>query len=212
MDAKRDDGPARLGLRERKQVKTRGLLQAEALRLFREQGYAETSVNDIAEAAEVSPSTFYRYFPTKEDVVLYDAFDPILIEALRAQPSELSPIGAVRAAMTSVLGSSSDAMATQMQERSDLMLSIPELRRGMLEALLASVEPFAQVLGERVGRAPDDFGVRNVVAAVIGVGLFAWLDAGGRAPDFLARIDAGLAHLEAGLPLTNLGSDCAGSA
>jgi AcrR family transcriptional regulator len=206
VDAKRDDGPSRLGLRERKQVKTRGLLQAEALRLFREQGYAETSVNDIAEAAEVSPSTFYRYFPTKVDVVLYDAFDPILIEALRAQPSELSPIGAVRAAMTSVLGSSSDAWATQMQERSDLMVSIPELRRGMLEALLASVEPFAQVLGERVGRAPDDFGVRNVVAAVIGVGLFAWLDAGGRAHDFLARIDAALAHLEAGLPLTNLGS------
>ncbi len=203
MDTKRDDGPSRLGLRERKQVKTRGLLQAEALRLFREQGYAETSVNEIAEAAEVSPSTFYRYFPTKEDVVLYDAFDPILIEALRAQPPELNLIGAVRAAMTSVLGSSSDAMATQMQERSDLMLAVPELRRGMLDAMLASVEPLAQVLGERVGRSPDDFDVRNVVAAVIGVGLLAWLDAGGRVHDFPARIDAALAHLEAGLPLTN---------
>ena len=183
MDTKRDDSPSRLGLRERKQVKTRGLLQAEALRLFREQGYAETSVNEIAEAVEVSPSTFYRYFPTKEDVVLYDAFDPILIEALRAQPSELNLIGAVRAAMTSVLGSSSGAMATQMQERSDLMLAVPELRRGMLDAMLASVEPLAQVLGERVGRSPDDFDVRNVVAAVIGVGLLAWLDAGGRVHD-----------------------------
>jgi len=157
VDTKRDDSPSRLGLRERKQVKTRGLLQAEALRLFREQGYAETSVNEIAEAVEVSPSTFYRYFPTKEDVVLYDAFDPILLEALRAQPSELNLIGAVRAAMTSVLGSSSGAMATQMQERSDLMLAVPELRRGMLDAMLASVEPLAQVLGRAGGALAGRF-------------------------------------------------------
>ena len=63
-----------------------------ALRLFRERGYEATTVSQIAEAAEISPSTFFRYFPTKEDVVLYDYTDPLLIAAFAEQPPELGPI------------------------------------------------------------------------------------------------------------------------
>src|SRR5262249_44921406 len=85
------DGPARPSLRERKKAKTRAAIQQHALRLFREQGYAATTVEQIAAAAEISPSTFFRYFPTKEDVVLYDDLDPLLIAAFDAQPPELSP-------------------------------------------------------------------------------------------------------------------------
>lgn len=65
------------GLRERKKAKTRAAIQHEALRLFREQGYDETKIEQIAAAVEVSESTIYRYFPTKEDLVLWDEFDPL---------------------------------------------------------------------------------------------------------------------------------------
>jgi len=62
-------------LRERKKVRTRGAIQEQAIRLFREQGYDETTVEEVAAAADVSPSTVFRYFPTKADLVIYDDLD-----------------------------------------------------------------------------------------------------------------------------------------
>jgi AcrR family transcriptional regulator len=85
-----------LGLRERKKPKTRAAIQQYALRLFRDQGYDESTIEEIAEVAEVSESTVYRYFSTKEDLVLWNEFDPLLIEAFREQPAELSPLQALR--------------------------------------------------------------------------------------------------------------------
>src|ERR687886_66340 len=90
---------AAVGLRERKRARTKAAIQQQALRLFREQGYEATTIEQIAEAAEFSPSTFFRYFPTKEDVVMYDDIDPLLVAAFDAQPGELSPIQALRGAV-----------------------------------------------------------------------------------------------------------------
>src|SRR5580698_8786706 len=87
----------RVSLRERKKARTRASLREHALRLFREQGYFATTVEQIAAAAEVSPSTFFRYFPTKEDVVLQDDMDTRMVEAFRRQPAGLSPVAAIRA-------------------------------------------------------------------------------------------------------------------
>ena len=92
------------GLRERKKARTRAAIRREAMRLFREHGYEETTVEQIAEAAEVSPSTFFRYFPTKEDVVLLDEYDDLIVEAFRAQPPELTPLQAIRKALSEVMG------------------------------------------------------------------------------------------------------------
>src|ERR1051325_569606 len=95
--------PRAEGLRERKKAKTRWTIQENAFRLFAEQGYEATTVEQIAEAAEVSPSTFFRYFPSKEEVVLQDDFDPVIYEVLVAQPAELSPMEAVRRTIVSLI-------------------------------------------------------------------------------------------------------------
>jgi AcrR family transcriptional regulator len=75
-------------LRARKKQKTRESIQREAMRLFGKQGYDQTTVEQIAAAADISPSTFFNYFPTKEDVVLYDAYDPVLASLLLERPAD----------------------------------------------------------------------------------------------------------------------------
>ncbi len=197
-----EDRPA-VGLRERKKARTKAAIQQHAMRLFAERGYQATTVEQIAAAAEVSPSTFFRYFPTKEDIALYDALDPVLLEAFRAQPADLSPIQALRGAMRQVLADLPAAELAMQQERDALIRSVPELRARMLDEFAKSLELFAEIVAERVERRPDDPAVRTLAGAVIGVGISTWYTAGDHASpkDYLAVMDAGLAQLEAGLPL-----------
>jgi AcrR family transcriptional regulator len=88
------------GLRERKKQRTREDLAATALRLFAERGFEATTVDDIVEPIQVSRSTFFRYFPTKEHVLFPDhderlaRFQEQLAGSLRDSP----PLEAVRAA------------------------------------------------------------------------------------------------------------------
>src|SRR5260370_524972 len=74
------------GLRERKKLKTKEAIQREALRLFAAQGYAETTIEQIAAAAESSPSTFFNYFPTKQDAVLFHRYDPMIFSMMSSIP------------------------------------------------------------------------------------------------------------------------------
>jgi hypothetical protein len=89
------------------------------------------------------------------------------------------------------------------QERDALIRSVPELRARMLDEFAKSLDLFAEIVADRVGRRADDPAVRTLAGAVIGVGISAWATAGDHASpkDYLAVLDAGLAHLEAGLPL-----------
>lgn len=75
-----EDGDVKLGLRERKKVKLRHSIVRCAVELFEQRGFDETSIDEIAERAEISPSTFFRYYATKEEVLL--GADAALLEIL----------------------------------------------------------------------------------------------------------------------------------
>ena len=73
--------------RRRKKTATRDRLRGSALRLFREQGYDATTVEQIAAAAGVSHMTFFRYFPAKENVALSDSYDPLIVALIERTPA-----------------------------------------------------------------------------------------------------------------------------
>jgi AcrR family transcriptional regulator len=198
------DADRPIGLRERKKARTRAAIREHALRLFREHGYGATTVEQIAEAAEVSPATFYRYFPTKEDVVLQDDFDVLTMDAFEAQPPTLSPIAAVRAAMAETLASLTPEELDRFRESTELTLAIPEVRARAIDEFSRTIQVMAEALARRADRPADDFAARNLAGAITGVIMSATLPTlpmRSEPADMFAAIDAALAHLEAGLPL-----------
>jgi AcrR family transcriptional regulator len=193
-------GPQTQGLRERKKAKTRQQIQEHALRLFRLQGYRETTVEQIAEAAEVSPSTVFHYFPTKADLVLYDALDERLIEAFRAVAPEVGPIAAMRQAMRVGFGEASPEQIAVQRERARLIRSSPELSSAMLEDFARTIGMMAQLLAERIGRQRSDDQVLALAGAILGVGVAVWYagEGDGSLDTFLERFERGLGLLESG--------------
>ena len=190
------------GLRERKKAKTRAAIQRHALRLFHEQGYGATTVDQIAAAAEISPSTFFRYFPTKEATVLYDPFDPVLVEAAVAQSPELSPIGALRATMDTIREQIPAELWEDERRRQMLVFREPELRTAVMDKFAEGIDVLAALAARRTGRSADDFEVRNWAGAVVGVVMAAFVGAAADPEaDTLLVVDRAVAHLDAGLPL-----------
>jgi AcrR family transcriptional regulator len=193
------------GLRERKKAKTRASIREHALRLFREQGYTATRVEQIAEAAEVSPATFYRYFPTKEDVVLQDDLDVLTLGALEAQPPGLSPVAAVRSAVADARAGFTEEERERFRQTTELTMAVPEIRARALDEFARTIDVTAAVLAKRSGREPDDIAVRALAGAVFGVMMATTLPVLERGQFDLdaifSSIDAALAQLEAGFPL-----------
>jgi AcrR family transcriptional regulator len=203
---------AQAGLRERKKARTRASLREHALRLFREQGYRDTTVEQIAAAAEVSPSTFFRYFPTKEDVVLQDDMDERVLAAFDRQPPELAPLAAIRAAMRETWNSFTPAEWEQIAQGAQLSMEVPEIRARSMNEFARTINAIAAALARRTGRRADDIRVRVAAGAVVGAMMAMFLpeglegapllpdphDIGPQAAD---RIDEALALLEHGLPL-----------
>ena len=132
--------------RERKKAQTRQRLQEQALRLFTERGYEATTVEQVAAAAGVSHMTFFRYFPTKEDAVLSDSYDPMLVAAIRARPDGEDPVDRIHLAVRESLSTIYAEVREALLVRTRLSLRTPALRARLWENQFATRELLAGAL------------------------------------------------------------------
>jgi AcrR family transcriptional regulator len=192
----------RPGLRERKKARTRAAIQSHALRLFTDQGYDQTTIDQIIDAADVSASTFFRYFPTKESVVLFDDFDPLIISAFQAQPRGVPPVAALRVALREAFVGLSREQLEEQRERLALVLGVPALRGAMLDQLSQAMLLVSEAIADRESRSRDDFAVRTIAGAIVG-SMFAVLAQLADDPDaeLADLIDEAFSFLEGGLRL-----------
>lgn len=185
-----DDG---LGLRERKKRQTRRALADAALRLFAEQGYEQTTIAQIAAAAEVSPRTFFSYFPTKEDVLFGDTDERIDLvrEAIADTPPGSSATDVLHDAITRIFASPTGMFGADRATLVRLVLEHPELRAKALHRILAAHRELADWLrGAYPDRLPGTL-ADTAAGALLG-GLIATALAGMLRDDPITQLHADL--------------------
>ncbi len=206
-------GEAHASLRERKKLATRRSLRRVALDLVAERGFAHVTVEDIAEAADVSPRTFFNYFPSKEAAVV--GADPDRVAALRERIAREAPGEPVLTALRLVMTSEAEAWADELTElgggggptdwlrRMKGARADPHLRAAHAAQMAMVERAIAEGLAERLGTDPDRDPYPGLLAAMA-AGVFRstmnfWAGSGGTVPlDQL--IDLAFRALADGLP------------
>jgi AcrR family transcriptional regulator len=189
-------------LSERRRRLMRDELGRIAIRMFAERGFDNVTVDEIAAAAGTSPRTFFRYFPTKDEIVLdYERrVQERLLDALRSRPPTEGPVEALRQAYIST-SHVEPANRQRVLERGRILEAAPALRARVNGERMAEDRALAAVVAERLGVNPDDARVRVIVVsmgAVAATEFKAWVDSGGKG-DPAKRISEALAMLETGL-------------
>jgi AcrR family transcriptional regulator len=179
-------------------------IQSTALRLFAERGYAATTVSMIADEVAIATRTCFRHFPTKPDLVLWDAADYDVLAHFRARPAEEGVITAFRAAVRAGYAALSPEQHALERQRTALIAAISEVRAAHLDHLTAAASDFIAAVAARVGRELDDPDVRAVSGAILGIMMITQLDPARRATstaqpeDPADAIDDALARLQRG--------------
>ena len=154
--------------------RTRARILAVALELFEKQGYRATTVAQIADAAHVTSMTFFRHFPTKDSVIVSDPFDPLIAEAVAAQPHDLPLLERVRRGFLAALDEVSPTEDTTARRRVALAAGLPELRGAVGAAPQATQDAsVARLAHQRVDRL-DAAVVTAACLGAISAALLAW--------------------------------------
>jgi AcrR family transcriptional regulator len=193
----------KIPLRQRKKERARLAIQEAALTLFERQGFDNTTVEEIAAVAEVSPSTVYRYFQTKDETVFWDPWDPVLVAALKRRPADEQPIDSLIAVIDELWPVVEPEEST-MRRRMRLILSEPALRSHISDHFDAGVDMVVRALAARSGRDDQDLELRVVVNTFVSallVALTAWGREGGDLLEFAQRA---MSILSSGVRLPDL--------
>jgi AcrR family transcriptional regulator len=135
------------GRRDRKKSETRQALRDAAHRLFAEKGFSHTTIDDIAEAANVSRRTFFRYYDSKDDLLRSDVSDllPVMLAALRSRPAGEPPFAAILASLRTLIGPDGPPAIAQsladpvggLRARLSVLRMLAQWEQGIADTLLA---------------------------------------------------------------------------
>jgi mycofactocin system transcriptional regulator len=171
---------SRAGHPGRRRATSRAELEQAAFALFAAQGFDATTVDEIAVAAGIGRRTFFRYFPSKNDIP-WGAFEDELERMrvrLKASPPEVPLMDAIRVALID-FNRVAPAQVPLHRRRMDLILRVPTLLAHSTLRFSAWREVIAEFAAERTGRRPDDLASQAIAHAVLGVAIAAyehWLD------------------------------------
>jgi len=159
-----DTPPAKPGLRERKKQRTRDTIARAALRLFAERGYDETTLAEIAEAADVAPRTIFAYFENKEDILFSDEMGIFneLKRRLDERPAGTTTVDALREFVACMKSPDED---TKLRKK--VIMADPALQMKM-RAHHAQLEPMlAESIARDLGTGPDDIRSLLIAASMV---------------------------------------------
>jgi AcrR family transcriptional regulator len=191
------------GLRERKKQKTKRAVMDIALRLFAKNGFDATTVEEICAEAEISPSTFFRYFPTKEAAAFPDEQMRVAIveEALRERPDDEPLHKTIRRSAQTLTEYDLEAKG-DLQARMELMGREPAILAYATKTQNEASDAFTKILAEQMGVDPrTDMRPRlvvNTAFAAVNSAWTAWIN-GDADDDLPALIDEAFDLADAGL-------------
>lgn len=157
-------------LRERKKADTRDAIRLAAVERFCAHGYEATTMDAIADDANVSVRTVFRYFPTKEDLVFADVEDQLadLRELLDARPPDEAVMDGLRAVVETLATRTEDGPLEDLR-LARILHREPALRRRHLEVMDRIEETVAAWARERLGAGPDDLRPGLLAACMVAV-------------------------------------------
>lgn len=169
-DAPGNSPGRRPGLREQQKARTRNAIREAALRLISEQGYAKTTVEQIAETAGVSHMTFFRYFPTKEQLVVGgEYFETESRAIVESMPPGLNHFDLIRRLFTELNRLTADDPWVGNPLRMQLIRSEPLLQKTFQAESERMMAGMRQLIADYLGRDADDFALGVFLDAVAGV-------------------------------------------
>jgi AcrR family transcriptional regulator len=168
--------------------RTRDALLRSALELFEERGYDATSAAAIAQRAGVSEMTFFRYFPTKDAVLLADPYDPLITHAIVRQPRSYAPLVAAISGVADAWQSVPPPASSEVRTRLRIVSQTPSLTGALARNSVATERAMREALAQR---GASDAEARIAAAATMGAlnaALLHWAD--GNDPDLGTAISA----------------------
>jgi AcrR family transcriptional regulator len=168
QDVQELKSPATMGLRERKRAETHARIQSEAMRLFLEKGFEETTLDEIAEAAGVSRRSLFHYFGSKEQIVFSTKadFPDMVVAAINRRPTDEPLLDMVENALTDMAARHETAQAKAFAR---LIRNTPALSAGDQAKYEMVERALARALADRKGLPQDDVACRVTASTAIGI-------------------------------------------